>query len=72
MLNWKQSPEIMQARRVAKELGASRIIILMIDDKAGTIGYASYGADSRLCEEAGRLAEVAYKAVYQQMVIDGK
>jgi hypothetical protein len=57
----------MQARRVAKELGKSQVIILMIDEKAGTIITASYGTNGERCAEAGRMAEIVYSAVYDHL-----
>ena len=67
MTDWRKSPEIVQAQRIAKELGKSQIVILMIDEKAGTIATASYGTNGERCAEAERLAEIAYDAVYEYL-----
>ena len=49
---------------MARKYGKSQVIIVMIDEEAGIIEYASYGETPALCDRAKRLADVAYDAIY--------
>lgn len=44
-------------------LPRSQIILLAVDPIAGTLEYASYGESKTHCNEAKRLADVAYQAI---------
>lgn len=63
------SPKVAEARDLAKKFGKTKVIIFMIDDDAGTMEYASYGRDKAMCSDAGKLADVAYKAIYDYLSI---
>lgn len=62
------SPKVAEARDLAKKYGKTRVIIFMIDDDKGTMEYASYGKDKALCSDARKLADVAYKAIYDHLL----
>lgn len=61
--DWRTNPEIQQARRVAKELGATAVIMLVLDENAGTVRLATYGTTGPRCTRAGNLGEAAFDAV---------
>lgn len=55
------SKRVAEARRIAGEWDKEQVIILAIDgDK---LEYASYGKNEVLCNEAKRLADVAFNAI---------
>jgi hypothetical protein len=64
---WNPSPKVADARDLARKHGATKVVILLINDDAGTLEYASYGRDKALCAEAKELADVAYDAVYRHI-----
>jgi hypothetical protein len=39
----------------------------MLDDVIGTIEYASFGKDRKMCGEAQKLADVAYEAIISHL-----
>ncbi len=57
------SPKVADCRDIAKKWNKPQIIILAVDPIAGTLEYASYGESKAHCDEAKRLADVAYKAI---------
>ncbi|BBN90661.1 MAG: hypothetical protein E6Q42_09725 [Dechloromonas sp.] len=57
------SPKVADCRDIAKKWNKPQIIILAIDPIAGTLEYASYGENKANCDEAKRLADVAYQAI---------
>ena len=57
------SPKVADCRDIAKKSNKPQIIILAIDPIAGTLEYASYGENKANCDEAKRLADVAYQAI---------
>lgn len=57
------SPKVADCRDIAKKWNKPQIIILAIDPIAGTLEYASYGESKVHCDEAKRLADVAYQAI---------
>ena len=57
------SPKVADCRDIAKKWNKPQIIILAIDPIAGTLEYASYGEHKANCDEAKRLADVAYQAI---------
>jgi hypothetical protein len=61
------SPKVAEARSIGQKYGKSKVIIVMIDDQAGTMESASYGATSLLCKEAQALADIAYDAINRHL-----
>lgn len=61
------SPKVADARALAEKWGMTRVIVLMIDDEAGTMEYASYGKDKRLCGQARKVADACFDAAYRCM-----
>ena len=61
------SPKVAEARDLAKKYGKTKVIIFMIDDDAGTMEYASFGKDKAMCNDAKKLADVAYRAIYEYL-----
>lgn len=57
------SPKVADCRDIARKWGKPQIIILAVDPIAGTLEYASYGESKSHCDEAKRLADVAYQAI---------
>lgn len=57
------SPKLADCRDIAKKWNKPQIIILAVDPIAGTLEYASYGESKTHCDEARRLADVAYQAI---------
>ena len=60
---WNPSPKIAAARDIGTTFGKKQVIVLMIDQAAGTLEVASYGATRELCKEAEKLGDVAFDAV---------
>lgn len=61
--NWRTQPDIQEAKRVAKALGATAVIMIILDDRAETVRLATYGTNGPRCTEAGALGDAAYDAV---------
>lgn len=59
----EKAERIQAARDLAERFGKEQVIVLMLDQKAGTLEYASYGKTRALCADARRLADAAYDAV---------
>ena len=57
------SPNVADCRDIAKKWNKPQIIILAVDPIASTLEYASYGESKAHCDEAKRLADVAYQAI---------
>lgn len=57
------SPKVADCRDIARKWNKPQIIILAVDPIAGTLEYASYGESKAHCDEAKRLADVAYQAI---------
>lgn len=64
---WNPSPEVAAARDFGEKFGDTQVIILRINRVKGTIGYTSWGKTRQLCDDAKRLADVAYGAVYETL-----
>lgn len=62
-MTFKPSPKVADCRNIATKWNKPQIIILAIDPVAGTLEYASYGESKAHCDEAKRLADVAYQAI---------
>ena len=60
------SPKVADCRDIAKKWNKPQIIILAVDPIAGTLEYASYGESKAHCDEAKRLADVAYQAIMDE------
>jgi hypothetical protein len=63
---WNPSPKVADARELARKHGANKVIVLLVDERRGTLESISYGEDRRQCAEAKRLADAAYDAVMDQ------
>lgn len=61
------SPKVADCRELARKWKKTKVIIIMIDDRAGTMEYASYGETPVMCKRAGQLADTAYDAIYKQL-----
>lgn len=61
------SPKVAAARDIARQFKKTQIVVLLIDQDAGTLEYASYGETKELCKEAKILADVAYDAVMAKL-----
>ena len=61
---WNPSPKVAIVRDAGKKYGANKVIMLLINERAGTIEAVSYGETKTECAMAKKLADVAYKAVY--------
>lgn len=61
---WNPSPKVATARDAGKKYGANKVILILINERAGTIESVSYGETKTECTMAKRLADVAYEAVY--------
>ena len=57
------SPKVADCRDIARKWNKPQIIILAVDPIAGTLEYASYGESKAHCDEAKRLADVAYQSI---------
>ncbi len=64
--NWRQVPEIQEAKRVALALRSPAAIVLYITED-GEFGYASYGTNGARCKLAGEWADVAYEAIVRHV-----
>jgi len=67
-VNWRNNPKIMAAREIAQQFGKDRVILVMLT--ADTLETASYGADGRLCTQAGKLANLAFDAIAHELGFD--
>ena len=61
------SPKVADCRDLARKWKKHQVIIIMIDREAGTLEYASYGENKKLCDQAEALADTAYDAVYKKL-----
>lgn len=64
---WNPSPEVAAARDYGRKFGADQVIILHVNTRTGAMGYASYGATRKLCDDTKELADVAYGAMANHM-----
>lgn len=58
---WKTNPEIQEAKRVAKALGAVAVIIIAMHEEDAIV--ATYGVTGGLCKLAGELGDKALDTV---------
>src|SRR5690606_11103417 len=58
----KASANVARCRDVAAEFGATKVVMLIVDENMGTIEAVSYGLTRRKCAEAKRLADDLYDA----------
>jgi hypothetical protein len=59
------SPKVAACREVARKFKKKAVIVLMLDDD--NLEYASYGETPALCNEAKKLADVAFDAVMKAL-----
>jgi hypothetical protein len=64
---WNPSAKVAAARDIGNKFGANKVIVIMINERAGIIESASYGETKAECAMAKRLADVAYDAVYEHI-----
>lgn len=60
---WRTNQSIQEARKVAKSLGKTAVIMVLIDEDSGTLELATYGTTGPRCTVAGRLGDKAFAAV---------
>jgi len=60
---WNPSPKVADCRTIARKWGYSEVIIIALDDKAGTIEMATYGETRQLCLDAKNRGDAAFDAV---------
>jgi hypothetical protein len=60
---WNPSPKVAAARDIGKKFGKPQVVVLMIDQDAGTLEFASFGTTRELCAEAKKIGDVAFDAV---------
>ena len=59
-----------EAQRLAEKHGKTAVVIVLVDDEAGTLQSVSYGTDARRCEQAKRMANHAFRAVNDALLND--
>ena len=62
---WNPSPEVAAARDFGEKFGDDQVIILRVNYTTRQMGYASWGKTRALCDDAERLAELAYESVHR-------
>ena len=60
---WNPSPKVAAARDIGKKFRKPQVVVLMIDQDAGTLEFASYGETRELCAEARKIGDAAFDAV---------
>lgn len=60
---WNPSPKVAAARDIGKQFRKPQVVVLMIDQDAGTLEFASYGETRELCAEARKIGDAAFDAV---------
>ena len=60
---WNPSPKVAAARDIGKKFRKPQVVVLMIDEDAGTLEFASYGETRALCAKAKKIGDVAFDAV---------
>lgn len=61
--------DVDDARQLGNEYDVDQVIILYVDREEGELGYVSWGDSKRLCTQARRLANAAYDAVREFLLI---
>jgi len=59
---YNNSEKVGDARDFAEKHDVDQVVILYVDRGSDQLGYASYGEDEPLCDQAKRLADAAYEA----------
>jgi hypothetical protein len=62
---YNNSEKVGDARDFAEKHDVDQVVILYVDRGSDQLGYASYGENEPLCDQAKRLADAAYDAVYE-------
>ncbi len=60
------SQKVAVARDIAKQFKKNQVIVIMLDDNH-RLHCASYGATKALCADAKKLADVAFKAIDDEL-----
>ena len=60
---WNPSPKVAAARDIGKKFGKPQVIVLLLDQEAGTLEFASYGDTKALCGDAKKIGDIAFDAV---------
>ena len=60
---WNPSPKVASARDLANKYRMNKVILILINERAGTFESVSYGLTKKECEEAKVLADAAHNAV---------
>lgn len=69
---WNPNPKVAMCREVARLYDKQMVVLLMVDTKANTLEYASYGETKTLCGEARKMADAAYDAVMEHVASGGE
>ncbi len=57
------SPKVAAARDIGHKFNQDMVIIIMVNSFTGTIEYASYGENKILCDQAKKMADIAFEAI---------
>lgn len=66
---YNPSPKVRDAADFAEKHDVEQVVILYVDRESDEVGYASYGETESLCDQARRLADAAYDAVYDALAV---
>jgi len=61
--NWRTNKAILQARVVAEELNQTAVVMLLINETAGTVELATYGTTGPRCVAAGKIGDFVFDSV---------
>lgn len=62
---WNPSPKVADCRALASKHGANKVVLVLVNEGAGTMEVVSYGATKRQCDEAKRLADDVWAAAME-------
>ena len=68
---WNPSPEVAALRDYSKTFGDDYLILVHINTATNKLGFVSYGATKAKCKRAAELAEVARRAVENEIIAEG-
>jgi len=60
---WNPHPKVADCREIARKWGKRQVIIVGIDEIAGTLEVATYGNSRTQCADARHLGDIAYEAI---------
>lgn len=49
---WNPSPKVAAARAIGQKFDKPQVVVLLIDQTAGTLEFASFGTTRALCAQA--------------------